>query len=257
MDLQKLKYELIEQKKSKFKGNIYHFSQVNFAYNSNKIEGGRLTEDETEEIFETNLFIPKSDEAIKFDDLTEMKNHFRLFDYILDNIDDELSNNNIIEMNKILKRNTSDEENPRYNVGGFKVVPNKIGLINVIDTSSPENVERDLDELLKWYNSLTNKTIEDIIEFHVRFERIHPFGDGNGRVGRIIMFKECLKNNIMPFIVLDKDKPYYMRGLKEYKNDKMFLIDTIKNEQDIYEKVCAELLDFNLKPKSNMNNIEI
>ena len=257
MDLQKLKLELIEQKKSKFKGNIYHFSQVNFAYNSNKIEGGRLTEDETEEIFETDSFIPKSDEAIKFDDLTEMKNHFRLFDYILDIIDDELSKENIIEMNKILKRNTTDEENPRYNVGGFKIVPNKIGLINIIDTSSPENVETDLEKLLEWYKNLNNITIEDIIEFHVRFERIHPFGDGNGRVGRIIMFKECLKNNIIPFIVLDKDKPYYMRGLKEYKNDKLFLIDTIKNEQDIYEKVCEELLDFNLKPKSNMNDVEI
>ena len=257
MDLQKLKLELIEQKKSKFKGNIYHFSQVNFAYNSNKIEGGRLTEDETEEIFETNSFIPKNDEAIKFDDLTEMKNHFRLFDYILDIIDDNLTKDNIIEMNKILKRNTTDEENPRYNVGGFKVVPNKIGLINIINTSNPEDVEKDLDDLLRWYKKLSVVTIEDIIEFHVRFECIHPFGDGNGRVGRIIMFKECLKNNIMPFIVLDKDKPYYMRGLKEYKNDKMFLIDTIKNEQDIYEKVCEELLDFNLNLKSNMNDIDI
>ena len=257
MDLNKLKSELIEQRKSKFKGNIYHFSQVNFAYNSNKIEGGRLTEDETEEIFETDSFIPKSDEAIKFDDLTEMKNHFRLFDYILDIIDEELTKENIIEMNKILKRNTTDEENPRYNVGGFKVVPNKIGLINIINTSSPEDVEKDLDNLLRWYKKLSVVTIEDIIEFHVRFECIHPFGDGNGRVGRIIMFKECLKNNIMPFIVLDKDKSYYMRGLKEYKNDKMFLIDTIKNEQDIYEKVCEELLDFNLKTKSNMNDIDI
>lgn len=136
MDLQKLKLELIEQKKSKFRGNIYHFSQVNFAYNSNKIEGGRLTEDETEEIFETNSFIPKKKEAVKFDDLTEMKNHFRLFDYILDIIDDELNKDNIIKMNKILKRNTTDEENPRYNVGGFKVVPNKIGLINIINTSA-------------------------------------------------------------------------------------------------------------------------
>ena len=186
-----------------------------------------------------------------------MKNHFRLFDYILDIIDEKLTKDNIIEMNKILKRNTTDEENPRYNVGGFKVVPNKIGLINVIDTSSPEDVEKDLDELLRWYEELSVVTIEDIIEFHVRFERIHPFGDGNGRVGRIIMFKECLKNNIMPFIVLDKDKPYYMRGLKEYKNDKIFLIDTIKNEQDIYEKICEELLDFNLKPKSNMDDVEI
>ncbi len=257
MNLQKLKLELIEQRKSKFKGNIYHFSQVNFAYNSNKIEGGRLTEDETEEIFETDSFIPKSNEAIKFDDLTEMKNHFRLFDYILDIIDDELTKENIIEMNKILKRNTTDEENPRYNVGGFKVVPNKIGLINVINTSNPEDVEIDLDNLLNWYKEIKNVKLEDIIEFHVRFERIHPFGDGNGRVGRIIMFKECLKNNIMPFIVLDKDKPYYMRGLKEYDNDNMFLIDTIKNEQDIYEKVCEELLDFNLKPKSNISDIDI
>lgn len=257
MDLQKLKKELIEQKKSKFKGNIYHFSQVNFAYNSNKIEGGRLTEDETEEIFETDSFIPKSNSAIKFDDLTEMKNHFRLFDYTLNIIDEELTKENIIEMNKILKRNTTDEENPRYNVGGFKVIPNKIGLINIINTSSPEDVENDLNNLLKWYNELKSITIENIIEFHVRFERIHPFGDGNGRVGRIIMFKECLKNNIMPFIVLDKDKPYYMKGLKEYDNDKMFLIDTIKNEQDIYAKVCDELLDFNLKPKSNMNDFEI
>lgn len=246
MDLKKLKTELIEQKKSKFKGNIYHFSQVNFAFNSNKIEGGHLTEDETEEIFETNSFIPKADDAIKLDDLIEMKNHFRLFDYMLDIIDEELSKENIIEMNKILKRNTTDEDNPRYNVGGFKVVPNKIGLINVINTSSPADVEKDIENLLEWYKSIESVTLEDIIEFHVRFERIHPFGDGNGRVGRIIMFKECLKNNILPFIVLDTDKPYYMRGLKEYKNDKMYLIDTIKNEQDIYEQVCNQLLDFEL-----------
>lgn len=252
MDLVKLKRELIEQKNSKFKGNIYHFSEVAFAYNSNKIEGGKLTEDETEEIFSTNSFIPKTDDAIKLDDLIEMKNHFRLFNYMLDNIDAKLLKDNIIEMNKILKRGTSDEDNPRYNVGGFKIIPNKIGLINVIDTSSPKEVDNDMTILLDWYNSLSNVSLEDIIEFHVRFERIHPFGDGNGRVGRMIMFKECLKNNIIPFIILDKDKPFYMRGLKEYKNDKMFLIDTIKNEQDIYEKVCDELLDFNLE-KSEKN----
>ena len=252
MDLIKLKRELIEQKNSKFKGNIYHFSEVAFAYNSNKIEGGKLTEEETEEIFSTKSFLPKTDDAIKLDDLIEMKNHFRLFDYMLDNIDAKLSKSNIIEMNKILKRGTSDEDNPRYNVGGFKIVPNKIGLINVIDTSSPKEVDSDMTILLDWYNSLSNVSLEDIIEFHVRFERIHPFGDGNGRVGRMIMFKECLKNNIMPFIILDKDKPFYMRGLKEYKNDKIFLIDTIKNEQDIYEKVCNELLDFNLE-KSEKN----
>ena len=247
MNIMKIKTELIEQKNSKFKGNIYHYSQVNFAYNSNKIEGSKLTEDETEEIFETDSFIPKSDDAIKLDDLIEMKNHFRLFDYTLDIIDDELSKEIMINMNKILKRNTTDEDNPRYNVGGFKVIPNKIGLINVINTSNPEDVETDLEELLNWYKNINNITIEDIIEFHVRFEKIHPFGDGNGRVGRMIMFKECLKNNIIPFIVLDDDKPYYMRGLKLYNNDKMFLIDTIKTEQDRYEKICNELLDYDIE----------
>lgn len=252
MDLIKLKNELIEQKKSKFKGNIYHFSQVYFAYNSNKIEGSKLTEDETEEIFVTNSFIPKSDVSIRVDDLIEMKNHFRLFDYMLDIIDEKISKDIMIKMHKILKRNTTDEENPRYNVGGFKVIPNKIGLINVIETSSPEDVEKDINDLLTWYGSLKDIKLEDIIEFHVRFERIHPFGDGNGRVGRMIMFKECLKNNIMPFIILDSDKPYYMRGLKEYKNDKMFLIDTIKNEQDIYKNICDELLDFDLNSDSKI-----
>ena len=249
MLITKIKQELIEQRKSKFKGNIYHYSQVNFAYNSNKIEGGRLTEDETEEIFETNSFIPKNDEVIKFNDLTEMKNHFRLFDYCLNVIDEELSKEMMIKMNMILKRNTTDEENPRYNVGGFKIVPNKIGLINVINTSKPEDVEKDIDNLLSKYQQLSKVTIEDIIDFHYQFERIHPFGDGNGRVGRMIMFKECLKNDIMPFIVLDKDKPYYMRGLKNYQSDKMFLIDTIKHEQDLYEAVAQEMLTFKLEEK--------
>lgn len=180
MEIARLKEELIQQRKSKFKGNIYHYSQVNFAYNSNKIEGGRLSEDETEEIFETDSFIPKSDETIKLDDLIEMKNHFRLFDYTLDTLNDDLSKEMIINMNKILKRNTTDEENPRYNVGGFKIIPNKIGLINVIDTSAPEDVEKDIGNLLLEYKKIKNVTIEDIIDFHYKFELIHPFGDVNG-----------------------------------------------------------------------------
>ena len=249
MEIARLKEELIQQRKSKFKGNIYHYSQVNFAYNSNKIEGGRLSEDETEEIFETDSFIPKSDETIKLDDLIEMKNHFRLFDYTLDTLNDDLSKEMIINMNKILKRNTTDEENPRYNVGGFKIIPNKIGLINVIDTSAPEDVEKDIGNLLLEYKKIKNVTIEDIIDFHYKFELIHPFGDGNGRVGRMIMFRECLRNNIMPFIVLDNDKPFYMRGLKNYKNDKLFLIDTIKHDQDLYEDIVNEMLDFYLNGK--------
>lgn len=247
MDIKKIKNELLKQKESKFKGNIYHYSQVSFAYNSNKIEGSKLTSDETESIFDTSSFIPKSDVLIKLDDLIETKNHFRLFDYILDNINNSLSKEMIIEMNKILKRGTSDEDNPRYNVGGFKVLPNIIGTVNVIKTTDPKDVNKEMDKLLDEYNSNNNITLENIIDFHYRFERIHPFGDGNGRVGRIIMFKECLKNNIMPFIVLDEDKSYYIRGLKEYENDKMFLIDTIGHEQDLYEKACNELLDFEIE----------
>ena len=246
MDKNKIKNELIKQKESKFKGNIYHYSQVNFSFNSNKIEGSKLTSDQTEAIFDTSSFIPKNDDLIKLDDLIESKNHFKLFDYMLDNVDEMLTPEMLIEMNMILKRNTSDEENPRYNVGGFKTIPNIIGLVNVIKTTAPEDVEEEINKLLEEYNSKTNINLEDIIDFHYKFEKIHPFGDGNGRVGRIIMFKECLKNNIMPFIVLDDDKPYYMRGLKEYENDKMFLIDMIQHEQDLYKTICKELLNFEI-----------
>ena len=250
MNVQELKDELIKQKSSKFKGNIYYYSQVNFAYNSNKIEGSRLTSEQTEAIFSTSSFISKNDELIKLDDLTESKNHFKLFDYMIDNVDKLLTKEMIIEMNKVLKRNTSDEDDPRYNVGGFKIVPNTIGVINETKTTEPKNVEKELDKLLNSYNLKKQVSIEDIIDFHFNFESIHPFGDGNGRVGRMIMFKECLRNNIIPFIVLDDDRSYYLRGLKEYENDKMYLIDTIKHEQDIYEKICEELLDFDLKENS-------
>lgn len=249
MDIAKIKRELIKQKESKFKGNIYHYFQVNFSYHSNKIEGSKLTSEQTEAIFDTASFIPKSDDLIQLDDLIESKNHFKLFDYVLDNVDKALSKEMILEMNRILKRNTSDEENPRYNVGGFKIVPNIIGLVNVIHTTEPENVEKEIDQLLLEYNTKRTIALEDIIDFHYRFEKIHPFGDGNGRVGRMIMFKECLKNNIMPFIVLDEDKPYYIRGLKEYERDKMFLIDTIRHEQDLYEEICKKLLDFEIEEK--------
>lgn len=241
MNINKLKEELKKQK-----GNIYKYIQVSFSYNSNRIEGSKLTSEQTEAIFETSSFITKNEELIKLDDLIESKNHFKLFDYMLDNIDNELTNDMIIEMNKILKRNTSDEDDPRYNVGGFKIVPNVIGVVNIINTTLPKDVPSQMNKLLNEYNSKENITLEDIIDFHYKFECIHPFGDGNGRIGRIIMFKECLKNNIMPFIILDTDKAYYMRGLKEYKNDKMFLIDTILNEQDIYSKICEELLNYEL-----------
>ena len=232
MDIDKLKNILIYEKNNKIKDSLYHYSQVIFAYNSNKIEGSKLTEEETEAIFNDKRITSKNS-----DDIIEAQNHFKLFDFILDNIDELLSKEMIIRMNVILKNNTSDAKNPKYNVGGFKTVPNIIGVFNVINTSSPEDCENDLDDLLRIYNKKEKITLDDIIDFHVAFERIHPFGDGNGRVGRIIMFKECLKNNIMPFIILDEDRPYYMRGLKEYNRDRAYLIDTIKKEIDYYENV--------------------
>ncbi len=246
VNVSKVKEELIQQEKSHFKGNIYHWTQVNFAYNSNKIEGSRLTAEQTEMIFDTHSFIAKSEESIKMDDLIETVNHFKLFDFAINHVNDLLSKDIIIQMNMILKRNTSDEMNPRYNVGGFKTVPNIIGLINVIETTPPDKVEEELDELINTFNSKPIITFADIIDFHVCFEKIHPFGDGNGRVGRIIMFKECLRNNIMPFVILDKHKNFYMRGLREYDREKGYLLDTCLNEQDIYTQICEKLLKFDL-----------
>ena len=165
---------------------------------------------------------------------------------MLDMVDEEITLEMIIKMHSILKRGTSDEDNPLYNVGGFKKVPNIIGITNVIETSKPEDVIKNLNDLLKDYSSLKEVTLKNIIDFHVRFERIHPLSDGNGRVGRIIMFKECLKNNIVPFIVLDEEKAYYMRGLKEYNSDRKYLIDTILHFQDIYNNLSEKLLDYNV-----------
>ena len=239
MNVQRLKQELLAQKENKLKGNIYHFSQVNFSYNSNRIEGSKLTKEETEQIFNASNLIIDNDDTI------ETINHFKLFDYILEKLDKPLSINMIIKMNVILKQNTSHSKDPNYNIGGFKINDNIIGQIVPTKTSSYKNVEKELNKLLKEYNEISTPTIEDIIDFHYKFELIHPFSDGNGRVGRIIMFKECLKNNIIPFIILNEHKNFYLRGLKEYSKDKLYLIDTIKTEQDIYQKICKELFLIN------------
>ena len=246
MDATKIKKALLKQKSTHFKGNLYHLSQVSFSYNSNKMEGSRLTEEQTEAIFNTASFIPKSEIAIKIDDLIEAKNHFKLFDYILDNLDQPLTKEMMIKMHQILKRNTTDEEKPYYNVGGFKVIPNVIGVVEVTKTTPPEKVSRDIELLLEEYHHKTNITIEDIIDFHVKFERIHPFADGNGRIGRIIMFKECLKNNLIPFIILDEKRSFYLRGLKEYHQDPQYLIDTCLDAQDKYEDICNDLLTYDI-----------
>ena len=222
---------LREQKEMGLKGNLYHNTQVIFAYNTNHIEGSKLTEDQTRYIFETNTILFESQTVASVDDILETANHFKLVDYMLEVAEEKLTEEMIKEFHKILKEGTSDSRKEWFNVGEYKKLANEAGNMQ---TSLPKNVLKDMDKLMEWYNSLEKITIKEIIEFHYRFERIHPFQDGNGRVGRIIAFKECLKNNIIPFIILDKDKLFYYRGLKEYKNEKGFLVDTCLNAQDQY-----------------------
>ena len=230
---------LREQKEMKLKGNLYHNTQIIFAYNTNHIEGSKLTEDQTRYIYETNTLLTEKESITNLDDIIETANHFKLVDYMLDVADKELTEEMIKEFHKILKEGTSDSRKDWFNVGDYKKLANEAGNMK---TTSPKNVQKDMVKLMQWYNSLGKITIEDIIEFHYRFECIHPFQDGNGRVGRIIMFKECLKNNIIPFIILDKDKLFYYRGLKEYKTEKGYLIDTCLNAQDQYIRLIEYFL---------------
>lgn len=230
---------LREQKEMGLKGNLYHNTQVIFAYNTNHIEGSKLTEEQTRYIFETNTILFEGQTVASVDDILETANHFKLVDYMLDVAEEKLTEEKIKEFHKILKEGTSDSRKEWFNVGDYKKLANEAGNMQ---TSLPKNVVRDMAKLMEWYNTLEKITVKEIIEFHYRFERIHPFQDGNGRVGRIIMFKECLKNNIVPFIILDKDKLFYYRGLKEYKNEKGFLIDTCLNAQDQYVKLIEYYL---------------
>ena len=230
---------LREQKKMKLKGNLYHNTQIIFAYNTNHIEGSKLTEDQTRYIYETNTLLTEKESITNLDDIIETVNHFKLVDYMLDVADEELTEEMIKEFHKILKEGTSDSRKDWFNVGDYKKLANEAGNMK---TTLPKNVQKDMVKLMQWYNSLEKIIIEDIIEFHYRFECIHPFQDGNGRVGRIIMFKECLKNNIIPFIILDKDKLFYYRGLKEYKAEKGYLIDTCLNAQDQYIRLIEYFL---------------
>ncbi|MFQ6943376.1 MAG: Fic family protein [Clostridia bacterium] len=192
---------LREQKEMKLKGNLYHQTQVSFAYNTNHIEGSTLTEDQTRYIFETNTILFEGDTVAKVDDILETSNHFKLVDYMLDVADKKLTEKMIKEFHKILKDGTSDSRVKWFNVGEYKQMANTIG--EGVKTTLPQNVEKDMGKLMDWYNLLKHITIKEIIEFHYRFESIHPFQDGNGRIGRLIMFKECLKNNIIPFIIRD------------------------------------------------------
>ena len=231
---------LREQEEMQLKGNLYHNTQIIFAYNTNHIEGSKLTEDQTRYIYETNTLLTEKESITNLDDIIETANHFKLVDYMLDVADKELTEEMIKEFHKILKEGTSDSRKDWFNVGDYKKLANEAGNMK---TSLPKNVQKDMVKLMQWYNSLEKITIENIIEFHYRFECIHPFQDGNGRVGRIIVFKECLKNNIVPFIILDKDKLFYYRGIKEYKNEKGYLIDTCLNAQDQYKEMIKYYLN--------------
>lgn len=222
---------LREQKEGKYSGGIYHRTQIDLTYNSNHMEGSRLTRNQTRYIFETNT-VGVENEVLNVDDVIETVNHFRCIDLVIDHADDILSEKFIKKLHLTLKNGTSDSRKNWFAVGEYKKIPNEVG---GMDTALPEEVADKMKMLLKEYNVIKEKTLEDILDFHVKFERIHPFQDGNGRVGRLIMFKECLKCNIVPFIIEDNQKLFYYRGLKEWDNKKGYLTDTCLTAQDKYK----------------------
>lgn len=222
---------LRDEKANRYSGGIYHKTQIDLTYNSNHIEGSRLTHDQTRYIFETNT-IGMENEVVNVDDVIETVNHFRCIDSIIDHANAVLTEKWIKEMHLILKSGTSDSRKEWFAVGYYKQVPNEVG---GMDTALPEEVADRMKILLEEYNNKKEKTLEDILDFHVKFERIHPFQDGNGRVGRLIMFKECLKYNIVPFIIDDDLKMFYYRGLKEWNREKGYLTDTCLTAQDRYK----------------------
>lgn len=222
---------LREQKDGKYSGGIYHRTQIDLTYNSNHMEGSRLTRNQTRYIFETNT-VGVENEVLNVDDVIETVNHFCCIDLVIDHADDILSEKFIKELHLTLKNGTSDSRKDWFAVGKYKKIPNEVG---GMDTALPEEVADKMKTLLKEYNVIKEKTLEDILDFHVKFERIHPFQDGNGRVGRLIMFKECLKHNKVPFIIEDNLKLFYYRGLKEWDNEKGYLTDTCLTAQDKYK----------------------
>ena len=223
--LEKLRFE----KNNQIKGGIYHKLMVDFTFNSNHIEGNELTHDETRYIFETRTIGVDKNTSKKVDDIIETINHFAAIDRVIDFANYQLSEQFIKELHKILKSNTNDSRLPHFAVGDYKKLPNEVG---DMETTNPRLVASEMQKLIDGYNQKESHTFEEIVEFHVKFERIHPFQDGNGRVGRLIAFKECLKNNIVPFIILDSKKMFYYRGLKNWNQEHGWLIDTCLDGQD-------------------------
>lgn len=222
---------LQDEKTNKYSGGIYHKTQIDLTYNSNHMEGSRLTHDQTRYMFETNT-IGIEKEVLNVDDVIETANHFRCIDKIIDHAKATLSEKFIKELHLILKNGTSDSRKDWFAVGDYKKLPNEVG---GVPTALPEDVADRMKELLAEYNGKVAVSFEDILDFHVKFERIHPFQDGNGRVGRLIMFKECLKYNIVPFIIEDNLKMFYYRGLKEWDEEKGYLMDSCLTAQDRYK----------------------
>ena len=222
---------LREQKVSRLKGSIYHRTQIDLTYNSNHIEGSKLTHDQTRYIFETNT-IGITDQTVNVDDILETVNHFRCIDFIIDHAEERLTEKFIKHLHLLLKSGTSDSRKDWFAVGDYKRLPNEVG---GQETCPPEDVHKELKTLLTDYYHNRQQTFENILNFHVRFEQIHPFQDGNGRVGRLLMFKECLANNIVPFIITDELKMYYYRGLREWGHINGYLTDTCLTAQDQYK----------------------
>lgn len=223
---------LREEKKQHVKGGIYHKVQIELTYNSNHIEGSRLTHDQTRYIYETNT-VGLEKGALNVDDIVETANHFQCIDYVIEMADKPLSEKLIKELHRILKSGTSDARKDWFAVGDYKKLPNEVGGRS---TALPEEVESQCVALLKEYQAKKEKTLRDLVEFHYRFECIHPFQDGNGRVGRLILFKECLRNNIVPFIIDEDLKLFYYRGLHEWKTEPGYLMDTCLAAQDRFKQ---------------------
>ena len=222
---------LQEEKSSGYAGGIYHKTQIELTYNSNHIEGSSLTHEQTRYIFETNT-IGVEDGSLNVDDVIETANHFRLVSLIIDNAKSVLTEEFIKKLHLLLKNGTSDSRKDWFAVGDYKKLPNEVGGMN---TTLPEEVPEKMKELLDEYNAKEEKSLDDVLDFHVKFEKIHPFQDGNGRVGRLIMFKECLKYNIVPFIIEDDLKMFYYRGLAKWETEKGYLRDTCLTAQDRYK----------------------
>ena len=222
---------LQEEKSSGYEGGIYHKTQIELTYNSNHIEGSSLTHEQTRYIFETNT-IDVENGSLNVDDVIETANHFRIVSLIIDNAKSTLTQEFIKKLHLLLKNGTSDSRKDWFAVGGYKKLPNEVGGMN---TTLPEEVPKKMKELLDEYNAKEEKSLDDVLDFHAKFEKIHPFQDGNGRVGRLIMFKECLKYNIVPFIIEDDLKMFYYRGLAEWETEKGYLRDTCLTAQDRYK----------------------